>query len=88
MLHPDRAGGCLVDSRGVRSTLRLTMSFPILLPLATCFALASPMIAQERELVVGRPVPDLRLPTIEGDATFDRRQLRGKRYVLIEFASW
>lgn len=37
---------------------------------------------------VGRPLPDLRLPTIDGTRTIDLAQLRGKKLLLIEFASW
>lgn len=37
---------------------------------------------------VGAPYPALRLPTIDGKSTIDLRQLRGKKVLLIEFASW
>lgn len=38
--------------------------------------------------VVGEAYPALRLPTIDGKQTLDLRQLRGKKLLLIEFASW
>lgn len=37
---------------------------------------------------VGQPAPPLRLPTVAGDATVDLASFRGKRVLLIEFASW
>ncbi len=36
----------------------------------------------------GQPLPPLRLPTVTGEKTIDLAQLRGKKLVLIEFASW
>ncbi|MEM7306404.1 MAG: hypothetical protein AAF682_07035 [Planctomycetota bacterium] len=36
---------------------------------------------------IGEPLPDLRLPTIDGD-TLALSDLRGKKVILIEFASW
>ena len=36
----------------------------------------------------GSPLPDLRLPTIDGTRTIDLAELRGKKLLLIEFASW
>ncbi len=41
-----------------------------------------------RPAVVGEAYPPLRLPTIERDATIDLADFRGKRVLLIEFASW
>ena len=44
------------------------------------------------ELEVGREVgmsfPDFELPTIDGEGTVRLSDLRGKRVLLIEFASW
>ena len=37
---------------------------------------------------MGKPVPPLRLPTIDGKRTIDLRSLSGKKVLLIEFASW
>ena len=37
---------------------------------------------------VGTPIPELRLPTIERDKTISLHGLRGKKVLLIEFASW
>lgn len=59
---------------------------PIRVSLAT-LALAASAAAQGA-YAVGRPLPALRLPTIEGDRTIDLAALRGKRLLLIEFASW
>lgn len=39
-------------------------------------------------LAVGQPHPALRLPTIDGARTLDLAELRGKKVLLIEFASW
>ena len=36
---------------------------------------------------VGKPYPPTRLPTLDGK-TLDLRSLRGKKVLLIEFASW
>ena len=38
-------------------------------------------------LTVGEPLPDLRLPTIEGE-TLALSSYRGQKLLLIEFASW
>ena len=32
--------------------------------------------------------PDVRLPTIDGERTLALSELRGKKVLLIEFASW
>ena len=37
---------------------------------------------------VGEPIPDLRLPTIDGSQTLDLAELRGKKLMLVQFASW
>ena len=50
--------------------------------------LASIPAAQQVPFVVGQPLPELRLPTIDGQQTIDLAQFRGKRLLLIEFASW
>ena len=36
----------------------------------------------------GHVAPPLRLPTIDGQATVELPALRGKRTLLLEFASW
>ena len=38
--------------------------------------------------VIGQPFPQLRLPTLDGKATIDTADLKGRRVLLIEFASW
>ena len=50
--------------------------------------LAAPGVAQNTPYQVGEPLPELRLPTIDGARTIDLAQSRGKRLLLIEFASW
>ena len=37
---------------------------------------------------VGQLYPDFELPTIDGKSTLRLSQLRGKKLLLIEFASW
>lgn len=37
---------------------------------------------------VGERIPDLELPLIDGSGSFDLGALRGKRALLIQFASW
>lgn len=37
---------------------------------------------------VGARIPDLQLPLIDRKSTFDLASLRGKRVLLIQFASW
>ena len=54
----------------------------LLPPLGLLVAAAAPS-AQS----VGEPYPDLRLPTLEGE-TLSISSLRGKKLLLIEFASW
>ena len=50
--------------------------------------LAASSAAQNTPYRVGEPLPELRLPTIDGQQTVDLAQFRGKRLLLIEFASW
>ncbi len=51
-----------------------------------CLVLGSDVAAEEP--VAGQPMPELRLPTIERDRTISLHGLRGKKVLLIEFASW
>ncbi|MEM1448440.1 MAG: hypothetical protein AAF957_11935 [Planctomycetota bacterium] len=37
---------------------------------------------------VGARIPDLELPLIDGSGTFDLASLRGKKVLLVQFASW
>jgi len=37
---------------------------------------------------VGQLFPDLELPTVDGKSTVRLSELRGRRLLLIEFASW
>ncbi len=51
-----------------------------------CLVLALPLHAEEP--VIGKLHPDLRLPTIDGKRTIRLSDLRGKKVMLIQFASW
>ena len=44
--------------------------------------------AQSTPWKTGQLVPELRLPTIDGSRTIALSELRGKKVLLIEFASW
>ncbi len=44
--------------------------------------------AQSTPWKKGQLVPELRLPTIDGSKTIALSELRGKKVLLIEFASW
>ena len=58
-------------------------------PLAAATAvLLSSALASQTPYKVGKPLPDLRLPTIAGDRTVHLADYRGKRLLLIEFAAW
>jgi len=54
---------------------------------AICLFVLGSRVAAE-EPVAGQPMPELRLPTIERDKTISLHSLRGKKVLLIEFASW
>ena len=45
-------------------------------------------LAAQTPYGIGKPLPDLRLPTIDGERTIRLKDLRGKRLLLIEFAAW
>ncbi len=51
-------------------------------------ACAFALFAQEPEFVVGKPAPPLRLPTVEGGPPISLGSFRGRKVLLIEFASW
>ncbi|MAF66307.1 MAG: hypothetical protein CMJ84_11710 [Planctomycetes bacterium] len=51
-------------------------------------AAANPATAQEVGFRIGQLVPDVTLPTIDGAGVVRLSDLRGKRVLLIEFASW
>ena len=44
--------------------------------------------ARAEEPVRGRAHPPLRLPRIDGEGTLDLHALRGRKVLLIQFASW
>ena len=55
----------------------------------SCVGLLAPTVFPQGSVWrKGRPLPELRLPTIDGDRTIDLAELRGKKLLLIEFASW
>ncbi len=56
--------------------------------IAASAVLTLPALAQGSRWKVGEPVPDLRLPTIDGSETIDLRDFRGVKLLLVEFASW
>ena len=60
----------------------------LLLALAGTVLLGSLASSQGGPWRAGRRLPELRLPTIDGDRTIDLAELRGKRVLLVEFASW
>ena len=45
-------------------------------------------LAAADELRVGEPYPDIRLPTVDGKETLSVSSFRGKKLLLVEFASW
>jgi hypothetical protein len=44
--------------------------------------------AEAGPVVVGEPLPDLRLPTLDRQGAVRLSSFRGKKVLLIEFASW
>ena len=50
--------------------------------------LALPAQAGDGRPAVGELYPEVRLPTIDGERTISLHGLRGKKVLLIEFASW
>ena len=59
-----------------------------LLFIACAGLFASTVFPQGTAWRKGRPLPELRLPTIDGERTIDLAELRGNKLLLIEFASW
>lgn len=55
---------------------------------AASLALLATQAAGQREVKVGEGLFALRLPTIDGDATVDLARYRGRKLLLVEFASW
>lgn len=52
---------------------------------------AAPLATAQRNTSVfqkGRPLPNLELPTIDGERTINLADLGGKKVLLIQFASW
>ena len=57
--------------------------------LVAALAAAAPAGEGEPALAeIGDVLPDLRLPTIDGEQTIQLSDYRGKKVLLIEFASW
>jgi hypothetical protein len=44
--------------------------------------------AQAEEAVVGKPHPEIHLPTIDGEGSLSLHAQRGTKVLLIQFASW
>jgi hypothetical protein len=54
-----------------------------------CLCLAAPGLAAQSGLFEqGKRLPALELPTIDGTQTINLAELRGKKLLLIQFASW
>jgi hypothetical protein len=66
----------------------LAVSVPLTRRLAAAVLLSLAPSAQAGAWVVGEPLPDLKLPTIDGREQVALSSLRGQRLLLIEFASW
>ncbi len=64
------------------------MPFRRLLEVAALALLGALPAAQSPAWEVGRPLPSLALPTIDRSETVALDDLRGRRLLLIEFASW
>ncbi len=65
--------------------MRITDSVLACLALA---AAAAPARAQEVGFEPGQFLPDLELPTIDGEETLRLSDFRGTRLLLVQFASW
>ncbi len=65
-----------------------TLRFPAFALAAAGLAVGGVAPAQSSPWQEGKPLPALRLPTIDGAQTIDLRSLRGTPTLLIEFASW
>lgn len=68
--------------------LALAQSGPASALEASPQASAIPVPSPSAWTTVGQRVPDLALPLVDGSGTFDLASLRGKRALLIQFASW
>ena len=55
--------------------------------LALC-ASAPAALAQDRRPQLGDPYPEFSFPTLDGERTISLSSLRGKRLLLVQFASW
>lgn len=68
------------------------MAAPSLLALAlTALSTAQDapsVIAQDSWFEVGQRIPTLELPRVDGGGTVDLADLRGRKLLLIQFASW
>ena len=65
----------------------MSWNHPLVAAVLTAISAAAAS-AQSSPWKEGEPLPALRLPTIDGTETIDLRGLRGKRTLLVEFASW
>jgi len=53
-----------------------------------CILMATPSAAGPAQTAVGDAFPDLVFPTVDGEDTVRLSDHRGKRILIIEFASW
>ncbi|MEM9413891.1 MAG: hypothetical protein AAGA29_00250 [Planctomycetota bacterium] len=60
----------------------------LLVCLLMTVATPTPATAGPAQTAVGEPFPDLVFPTVDGEQTVRLSDHRGKRVLLIEFASW
>ncbi len=65
----------------------MTRALLSLVVLAVLAAMLAPE-ARARDVDVGDPHPEIRLPTIDGRETVSLQALRGTKVLLIQFASW
>ena len=75
---------------GTRSAKRSSFILGLLLTLAQPGAAAplSRLQGAERGIDVGQFLPDLELPRIDGNGSVRLSDYRGRRLLLIQFASW
>jgi len=68
--------------------MRYILRITIIASLMLAVFVASPSTAAPAQTDVGQPFPDLVFPTVDGEQTVRLSDHRGKRVLLIEFASW
>lgn len=68
--------------------MTLIRRLPLLLAAACLVWSTHHAPAGPAQTAVGEPFPDLVFPTVDGESTVRLSDHRGKRVLLIEFASW